>query len=182
MADPTPAADTRGRTFPCESCGADLEFHIGVQTLRCPHCGFVKQLATDERTVSEQDLKATLERIRERRIAGTGGALEARACVLACGVGYGLPRQLGLELPSLFLHSAQLEVDAREGAAAIEIHLGRAVAPEGFGWTVPVMRGERPRIKVGVVTRGDAEERLVGDAVLAEDPDDGGPEALGDED
>jgi geranylgeranyl reductase family protein len=99
---------------------------------------------------------------RSMRIAGTGGGLEARACVLACGVGYGLPRQLGLELPSLFLHSAQLEVDAREGAAAVEIHLGRAVAPEGFGWTVPVMRGERPRMKIGVVTRGDAEERLAG--------------------
>ena len=26
-----------GRVFPCESCGSDLEFNIGEQTLKCPH-------------------------------------------------------------------------------------------------------------------------------------------------
>jgi digeranylgeranylglycerophospholipid reductase len=99
---------------------------------------------------------------RSMRIVGTGGVLEARVCVLACGVAYGLQRQLGLELPSLFLHSAQLEVDARDSPAAVALYLGRTIAPEGFGWTVPVMRGERPRMKVGVVTRGHAERRLDG--------------------
>jgi flavin-dependent dehydrogenase len=83
-------------------------------------------------------------------------------CILACGVGYGLQRQLGLELPSLFLHSAQLEVDTSEASSMVELYLGREVAPEGFGWTVPVIRGERPRMKVGVVARGDAEQRLEG--------------------
>jgi digeranylgeranylglycerophospholipid reductase len=102
---------------------------------------------------------------RSMRIVGTGGVLEARVCVLACGVAYGLQRQLGLELPSLVLHSAQVEVAARDRPSAVELYLGRAVAPEGFGWTVPVMRGERPRMKIGVVTRGDAEQRL--EALLA---------------
>ena len=99
---------------------------------------------------------------RSMRIAGTGGVLEARVCVLACGVAYGLQRQIGLDLPSLFLHSAQIELDASDNPSTVELHLGRAVAPEGFGWTVPVVRGERPRMKVGVVTRGDAEQRLEG--------------------
>lgn len=99
---------------------------------------------------------------RSMQIEGPGGALSARVCILACGVGYGLQRQLGLELPSLFLHSAQLEVDTRDGSSAVELYLGREVAPEGFGWTVPVTRGERPRMKVGVITRGDAEPRLEG--------------------
>jgi geranylgeranyl reductase family protein len=99
---------------------------------------------------------------RSMQIESPAGVLSARVCVLACGVGYGLQRQLGLELPSLFLHSAQVEVDASEADAAVELYLGREVAPEGFGWTVPVMRGERPRMKVGVVTRGDAEPRLDG--------------------
>jgi geranylgeranyl reductase family protein len=97
---------------------------------------------------------------RSMQIEGPGGALSARVCVLACGVAYGLQRQLGLELPSLFLHSAQIEVDTRDGPSAVELYLGREVAPEGFGWTVPVMRGERPRMKVGVVARGAAEPRL----------------------
>jgi len=96
------------------------------------------------------------------QIEGPAGVLSARVCILACGVGYGLQRQLGLELPSLFLHSAQLEADTRDGPSAVELYLGREVAPEGFGWTVPVVRGERPRMKVGVVTRGDAEQRLGG--------------------
>jgi digeranylgeranylglycerophospholipid reductase len=94
------------------------------------------------------------------QIEGSAGALRARVCVLACGVGYGLQRQLGLELPSRFLHSAQLEVDTPEAPPMVELYLGRAVAPDGFGWAVPVMRGEQPRMKVGVVARGDAEQCL----------------------
>ena len=99
---------------------------------------------------------------RGMRIEGPAGVLNARVCVLACGVGYGLQRQLGLELPSLFLHSAQIEVDTYEASSTVELYLGREVAPEGFAWTVPLTRGERPRMKVGVVARGDAEQRLRG--------------------
>ncbi len=99
---------------------------------------------------------------RSMKIEGPAGVLTARVCILACGVGYGLQRQLGLELPSLFLHSAQLEVDTSETSPMVELYLGREVAPEGFGWTVPLIRGERPRMKVGVVARGDAEHRLEG--------------------
>lgn len=43
----TAAADARpdiGGTFLCERCGADLTFHIGVEALPCPYCGFEKQL------------------------------------------------------------------------------------------------------------------------------------------
>ena len=29
----------RGRIFPCEKCGADLEFHIGQQTSSAPTAG-----------------------------------------------------------------------------------------------------------------------------------------------
>jgi flavin-dependent dehydrogenase len=74
----------------------------------------------------------------------------------------GLQRQLGLELPSLFLHSAQIEVDTHAVSSAVELFLGREIAPEGFAWMVPLTRGEQPRMKVGVVTRGDAEQRLRG--------------------
>ncbi|MCB1056900.1 MAG: hypothetical protein KDD11_15475 [Acidobacteria bacterium] len=59
----------KGRTFPCESCGADLEFNIGQQQLRCPFCGFTKDL-TPQTQVSEQDLKSTLERLVELRKSG----------------------------------------------------------------------------------------------------------------
>jgi digeranylgeranylglycerophospholipid reductase len=91
------------------------------------------------------------------QVLGAGGAaLAARTCVIACGVGYGLQRQLGLGLPSHFLHSAQLEVDADIPDSAVELHLGRATAPEGFAWVVPVRRGDCRRAKVGIMMRGDA--------------------------
>jgi DNA-directed RNA polymerase subunit RPC12/RpoP len=62
--------DSRGRIFPCDQCGADLEFNIGVQALKCPFCGFVKKLDLDENaTIVEQDFNAMLERMADRREA-----------------------------------------------------------------------------------------------------------------
>lgn len=50
------------RIFPCESCGADLEFSIGEQTLACPFCGHAKDLGGEEEGPQEQDLEAMLRR------------------------------------------------------------------------------------------------------------------------
>jgi len=100
------------------------------------------------------------ERTHVRVLTADGAALAARTCVIACGVAYGLQRQLGLGLPSRFLHSAQLEVDADIPDSIIELHLGRATAPEGFAWAVPVRRGECRRAKIGIMMRGDAASHL----------------------
>ncbi|MEZ6124237.1 MAG: hypothetical protein R3C49_13830 [Planctomycetaceae bacterium] len=55
-----------GRVFPCESCGADLEFNIGRQALTCPYCGFVKQIVLDSKAeVREQDFSEMLNRIEQ---------------------------------------------------------------------------------------------------------------------
>lgn len=97
---------------------------------------------------------------RRMQVTGERGSVSARVCILACGVGYRLPRQLGLTLPRMVLHSAQVEVDTTEARPVVELHLGRSVAPDGFAWVVPVTRDERPRMKVGVLTRGDARGRL----------------------
>ena len=57
-----------GRIFPCEGCGADLEFRIGDQVLACDFCGHVKQIEiSDEAEVVEQDFHAMLERLRNWR-------------------------------------------------------------------------------------------------------------------
>ncbi len=89
-----------------------------------------------------------------------GHGVAARACVLACGVSYGLGRQVGLGLPAVALHSAQLEVDAAGAGGGVELHVGRATAPQGFAWVVPVSREGAPRLKVGLMARGDAGTRL----------------------
>jgi DNA-directed RNA polymerase subunit RPC12/RpoP len=54
--------------FPCAQCGADLEFHIGLQSLQCGFCGHVQDLeAPPEDAVVEQDFEQMLARLRERR-------------------------------------------------------------------------------------------------------------------
>ena len=78
-------------------------------------------------------------------------AVRARACVLACGGRYALHRQLGLTVPSLFLHTAQRELPV-EHPEDVEVHFGSQVAPRGFGWVVPVRRGSRFYARIGVMS------------------------------
>ena len=85
----------------------------------------------------------------------------SRAVILACGVGYRFHRRMDFGLPPMLLHTAQIELDARP-AHALEIHLGRQIAPEGFAWLVPVRREGRSRLKAGVLLRGDARAKLRG--------------------
>ncbi len=75
------------RTFPCEGCGADFEFNIGVQSLRCPYCGHVKQIAfDDDAAIAEQDFRAAIERVAEKRSDGAAASAGFREVACAdCG-------------------------------------------------------------------------------------------------
>jgi digeranylgeranylglycerophospholipid reductase len=79
----------------------------------------------------------------------------ARAGILACGANYALHRQVGFEMPRLFLHTAQLELPARL-LGDVELHFGTEIAPKGFGWVVPVTRPREHCARVGVMCDGDA--------------------------
>jgi digeranylgeranylglycerophospholipid reductase len=92
-------------------------------------------------------------------VAATDGLRRARVVVLASGVSYRFHRALGLGTPSV-VHTAQIEV-AAQPADALEIHLGRTVAPEGFVWLVPVKRGHHDALKAGILLRGDARAHLL---------------------
>ncbi len=67
------AVVSQTRTFPCEGCGSALTFSIEDQSLACPQCGFVKEIAfeADENedatptNLREQDLLQTLKRLQE---------------------------------------------------------------------------------------------------------------------
>ena len=89
------------------------------------------------------------------RVEVDGGAVRARTCIVASGVSYRFHRQLGLGLPGDVLHTAQVEVDAAP-TEHVDIHIGREIAPEGFVWAVPVARGGRARLRVGILARGPA--------------------------
>jgi flavin-dependent dehydrogenase len=75
--------------------------------------------------------------------------------VLACGGRYALHRQLGLDVPSLLLHTAQREL-AASTPGDVEVHFGSEVAPRGFAWVVPVQRGGQSFARVGVMAEADA--------------------------
>lgn len=92
-------------------------------------------------------------------VTTTDGPRRARVVVLATGVTYRFHRPLGLGTPSV-VHTAQIEL-AAQPADALEIHLGRAVAPEGFVWLVPVRRGAHDALKAGILLRGDARAHLL---------------------
>ena len=53
-----------------QACGADLEFHIGEQSLKCPYCAHVKEIVGRvDSALQEQDFDAMLDRIRQWREA-----------------------------------------------------------------------------------------------------------------
>ncbi len=132
--------------------------------LAIDRAGFDRSLAAQ--AIAAGAVVSTGTAVREVGVTSAGvtlrtsmGLLRARACVLACGVSYRFQRQLGLGLPGQAVHTAQTEVDAIPGEG-VGLHFGRSVAPDGFVWTVPVIRGDRARLKIGVMASGDAGARL----------------------
>jgi DNA-directed RNA polymerase subunit RPC12/RpoP len=73
------AASTNSRMFPCERCGAELRYDIGVASLQCPYCNYVKELvpAADAHVV-EQDYEAMLAVLATRHDGGAPPSAELR--------------------------------------------------------------------------------------------------------
>jgi predicted RNA-binding Zn-ribbon protein involved in translation (DUF1610 family) len=62
--------DGKGRVFPCTSCGADMRFEIGRQSLVCPSCGHETKIDLENASeVREQRLEEALERLAAQRTA-----------------------------------------------------------------------------------------------------------------
>jgi len=60
------------RTYPCTTCGGQLEFDIGTQKLRCPDCGNIQDIIEDAgRVTAEQDFRTAVARMHAQ--AATGG-------------------------------------------------------------------------------------------------------------
>ena len=87
------------------------------------------------------------------------GDIHARAAVLACGASYRFNRALGLGVPSVLVHSAQLEVPFPP-LAQVHVHFGRHVAPGGFAWVVPFERGGTTFARVGLFCDREAGARF----------------------
>jgi digeranylgeranylglycerophospholipid reductase len=85
--------------------------------------------------------------------------VRARVCVLACGANYRLHKPLGLGVPSVFLQSAQIETPFPH-VERVEVRLGRNVAPAGFGWLVPLRRGDQSHARIGLMSQTRSRERF----------------------
>ncbi|MBS0201373.1 MAG: hypothetical protein JSS49_00630 [Planctomycetes bacterium] len=61
----------KGRVFPCGECGADLEFSIGTQSMKCPFCGTVKTIEiAEDAAVVEHDFQAMLQQLKSQQKQG----------------------------------------------------------------------------------------------------------------
>jgi digeranylgeranylglycerophospholipid reductase len=99
---------------------------------------------------------ATVEQTHDSVVVTTArGRVAARAAVLACGASYRFNRALGLGVPSVLVHSAQLEVPF-PALEHVHVHFGRQVAPGGFAWIVPFSRDGAPFARVGLLCDVDA--------------------------
>lgn len=61
----------KGRVFPCGECGADLEFSIGTQSMKCPFCGAVKTIEiAEDAAVVEHDFQEMLQQLKSQAKQG----------------------------------------------------------------------------------------------------------------
>jgi digeranylgeranylglycerophospholipid reductase len=99
---------------------------------------------------------AGLERQRDAVVAVTAhGRVRARAAVIACGASYRFNRALGLGVPSVLVHSAQLEVPF-PAIDEVEVHVGRSIARGGFAWVVPFTHDGGSFARVGLFCEREA--------------------------
>ncbi|RPI23985.1 MAG: hypothetical protein EHM61_18340 [Acidobacteria bacterium] len=66
------------KQFPCQQCGARLDFAPGTAALRCPYCSFENQIPQSQEEIRELDYLAQLA-----ELAGTQETVEAER--LQCG-------------------------------------------------------------------------------------------------
>lgn len=133
---------------------------------RTPEASVVDRVIFDrglaERAVRAGALLRTGTRVRSLEIDSHGvsalagdQAIRARMVVLACGASYGWQRRQGLGIPTEYLHTAQREFPASR-VHDVEIHFGKDVAPDGFGWAVPVVRPHGLFVRIGLMASRDA--------------------------
>lgn len=88
-----------------------------------------------------------------------GATMHGRALVLACGANYRFNRALGLGIPRAYVQSAQVEVPFA-ALPHVDVRMGRSIAPGGFAWAVPFVRGDAPYARLGLLCESDARARF----------------------
>ena len=105
MSETASAGPGSGRlTFPCGACGADLEFAVGAEALRCSYCGHSETIPRSSEEITEQPFdEATVG----RAATGWGADLKDIGCGM-CGASFHVePHVTSVSCP--FCGSAQVE-------------------------------------------------------------------------
>jgi digeranylgeranylglycerophospholipid reductase len=107
-----------------------------------------------DRSVENIEVQPDSAVVTSRRSDGSVEKLRAEVALIAAGGNIGLNARLGMVKPQEFLRAAQADIDwGTDGAAdPTDVFLGRAIAPGGFGWRIPLGNG---RVRIGVMTNSD---------------------------
>ncbi len=144
MSDQTwQATPSSSHSYPCQSCGARLEFAPGTNALRCPYCGHMQQLADTGRQVTEHSYDE-LARLPRKPVASLA------ANVFAC-------QKCGAKTES----DALADVCQFCGAAVVaEVSGGEMVVPEAVLPFVVDRSGVREALRKWVRSRWFAPSKL----------------------
>lgn len=61
--DPVSATPAKEKQYPCNQCGAKLEFAPGANSLKCPYCGFENVIAQSDIKIEELDYRTYLQQV-----------------------------------------------------------------------------------------------------------------------
>jgi predicted RNA-binding Zn-ribbon protein involved in translation (DUF1610 family) len=79
-----PATETARPQFPCDQCGAKLEFAPGTSSLKCPYCGYENPIDTEpdegEAAVEELDFQSQLAELEAGADTEESLAVKCSAC------------------------------------------------------------------------------------------------------
>jgi len=141
--------------------GRQISYSSGrVEAVVVDRRAFDQELFADAKQAGldvQEGARATALQIDRNGVTITTASAEirARVAILACGANYALHRQVGLGMPRMFLHTAQIELPT-QCIGDVELHFGSEIAPKGFGWVVPVVRGAQHCARIGVMCNTDA--------------------------
>lgn len=75
-----PAISTAPRRFPCQQCGAELQFQPGTTSLKCQHCSFENLIPQSEEEIEEIDFHVTAQALRDQAPTQESDVVKCDAC------------------------------------------------------------------------------------------------------
>ncbi len=82
--DPGTTSTASQREYPCQACGAKLQFAPGSDGLTCPYCGAHQQIAAPSKPVSERSFEQAIAELAQRPASSLAAGAHEMQCT-GCG-------------------------------------------------------------------------------------------------